>query len=205
MIWPMVIGRKLEAIDMKIFGDYIESEDGEEYLVVHFSPGSVPLKRRWRNNGLSADFLAEYWATFFPEGDGTPSADRKSEIKEAIRYIANELLENVMKFSYESTGHPVTLALYLFRDEFRFYASNAVDPGEVEAFQQRIRLLLESDVHELYVQQVERNVTSARGESNLGLLTIVHDYDARLAWRFETLSGDGGETIVVTTMVRLAL
>jgi hypothetical protein len=93
----------------------------------------------------------------------------------------------------------------LFQDEFRFYASNAVDPDAVEAFQQRIQLLLGSDIHELYMQQVKRNVTTDRGESNLGLLTIAHDYAARLAWRFETLSGDGSEIIVVTTMARLAL
>jgi hypothetical protein len=198
-------GRDKEKFGMDTFGDFLEEKDGEEYLTIHFSPSSVPLRQRWRNTGLSADFLAEYWATFFPAVD-PPSQNRQTEVISAIRYIANELLENLMKFSYEPANHPVGLALYLYRDEFRFYASNAIDPQVVEGFQERIQRLLSEEIEKLYWQQIKTNVASeGPGESTLGLLTMRYDYDAHLAWKFETFERKGVGITVVTTMVQLEI
>lgn len=197
------IRQKLEAVEMKTFGDYAEKENGKEYLIVHFSPTSVPLRQRWRNTGLSADFLAEYWATFFPQGDEL-SQNKQIEIKGAIRYIANELLENLMKFSYEAANYPVCLALHLYQDQFVFYASNAIAPDAIKPFQARIQKLLTEDIDTLYMRQLERNVAAeGPSESHLGLLTIAHDYDAHLAWKFETIKHEHVDVIVVTTRVQL--
>jgi len=138
-------------------GDFYAPEDGQEYLVIHFSPTSLPIQQRWRHNGLSADFLAEYWATFFPKYDA-PSEARQLEIKGAVNYIANELLENVMKFNYSRIAYPVSLGLYLFGEVFRFYSSNALDPDSVPAFQLRIQQLLTEDSNALYLKQIEMNL-----------------------------------------------
>jgi hypothetical protein len=185
----------------QIFGDYVEQTSSQEYLVIQFSPTSIPLRQRWRNTGLSADFLADYWATFFPAHD-VPSREQRQEIKGAINYVANELLENVMKFSFKPADIPVSLGLYLHEDAFRFYARNAVDPQGVEAFQVRIQRLLTEDTGELFMQQLEKNVADEGGsESHLGLLTMINDYGARLAWMFESDPELGATT--VTTMVEL--
>jgi len=185
----------------QMLGDFIERQDSEEFLLIRFSPTSLPLQQRWRNSGLSADFLAEYWTAFFPTHD-IPSLNRQREIKGAINYIANELLENVMKFNCQAVDYAVDLGLYLYQNEFRFYASNAVDPHNVEAFQQRLQTLLSGDVQALYLEQVERNVAEERPGSGLGLLTMINDYDAHLAWKFEALALEP-PYILVTTMVRL--
>ena len=125
----------------EIFGDFVEPEyTDRECLIIHFSPTSLPLQQRWRTSGLSADFLAEYWTTFFPAHD-VPSQKRQIEIKGSINYIANELLENVMKFSYQPADHPVSLGLYLYQDAFKFYASNAIAPQALEGFQTFIRAI----------------------------------------------------------------
>jgi hypothetical protein len=197
--------KKTECSEMKTFGEYTEEKQDQEYLVIHFSPSSVPLRQRWRNTGLSADFLAEYWSTFFPDSSDL-TRKRQLEVKESIRFVANELLENLMKFSYEPVNYPVGLALYLFKSEFRFYARNAIDPQSVEPFQARIEELLSGDLDDLYMRQVGRNVTEEhQRESHLGLLTMARDYGGRLAWKFETLSSEGAEFTVVTTMVRLVI
>ncbi len=71
-----------------------------ESLLLRFSPSLLPPQQRWRNNGLSADFLADYVTTFFPKDEADPaSAERQSTVKGAVNYIANELLENAMKYS----------------------------------------------------------------------------------------------------------
>ena len=47
-------------------GDFPQSlPPSREYLILSFSPGSIPLQQRWHNNCLSADFLADYFGTFF--------------------------------------------------------------------------------------------------------------------------------------------
>ncbi len=188
----------------QIFGNYIEEDDGQEYLVIHFSPASTTLQNRWRNNGLSADFLAEYWATFFPTQDDA-AQDRRAEVKGIINYVANELLENIMKFSYPPANYPVHLGLHLYEKTFRFYAHNATDPETVPEFQTRIQRLLTEDPGDLYMEQIETNARDPENtHSRLGLLTMVSDYNANLAWKF-THQADHPERIIITTMVEITL
>jgi hypothetical protein len=186
------------------FGSFIEPTDGCECLTIHFSPTSLPLQQRWHHHGLSTDFVAEYWATFFP-ASAPLSQDRQLEIKGAIAYIANELLENIFKFSHKTAAYTVDLKLCLFEDEFRFYSSNAIAPQAVEAFQTRIQKLLSGDPQELYIRQVELNAQSeSKSGSQLGLLTLLNDYQAQLAWRFES-KPQQPDVVVVTTMVQVDL
>ena len=47
-----------------LFGDFVEIGPATEFLILSFSSSSLPVQERWRNNSLSADFLANYWETF---------------------------------------------------------------------------------------------------------------------------------------------
>jgi hypothetical protein len=192
----------------QIFGHFdTRAIRGEEYLILRFSPGSLPLKQRWRNNGLSADFLADYLASFFPaeeiESDGI---DKRTEIKGAVSYIANELLENAMKFNDDDTRYPISIQLQLYVDHIIFCVSNSVNIETTIKFQEHIKKLLNSDTQELYLQQLEQNASSDGNcfTSGLGLLTMINDYMAQLGWKFETIETDR-EVTVVTTMVNLAV
>ncbi len=189
----------------EILGNFIETHESEEYLIMGFSPGSTPIQQRWRNNGLSADFIADYWATFFPASDGSSKA-RQIEIKHAVAYIANELLENAMKFSYASPQCPISITLNLYSDDLRFYVSNHVQPEAVERFKRYIRQLLSEDLSEMYMNQLEKNASQddSGTESRLGFLTMLMDYDVELAWKFEA-DQDNPEMITVTTMVKLKI
>ncbi len=188
----------------QIFGDFAEQQTAQEYLVIRFSPTFIPLEQRWRNTGLSADFMANYWSTFFPARDAL-AQERQQEIKGAINFIANELLENVMKFSFKPADYAVNFGLYLHQSVFRFYASNAIDPQGVGAFQARIQKLLTEDPGQLFLQQLEMNVLDkGLSYSHLGLLTMINDYGARLAWKFNTDPQDANVT-VLTTMAELAV
>lgn len=187
----------------QIFGDYIEAKEGSgEYLKISFHPASAPLRQRWRNNGLSADFLADYLSTFFP-GDDPSSTDRQHEIKDAISYIANELLENAMKFSYESANPTVSIEMILEPEIISLYTINSLDPNTIQPFQQFIQRVLTEDPGELYMEQLERNADEGGGDaSGLGFLTILNDYGATLAWKFADKT-QGGNDAAVTTLVRL--
>jgi hypothetical protein len=136
---------------IRTFGHFIARKDGQgEYLKIVFSPTSLPIQQRWRNNGLSADFLADYLTTFFP-GDDRAVAECHAEIKSAVSYVANELLENAMKFSYAPSQHAISIAMYLEAEAVSLYVTNSVDPHAVAAFQQTITRLLTEDVDTLYM------------------------------------------------------
>jgi hypothetical protein len=190
----------------QIFGDFTEELPvSQEYLMVQFSPSSVPLKQRWRNNGLSADFIANYLTTFFP-GEAEPNApDKRVEIKSAVSYITNELIENAMKLNDETSKHPVSISLQLHSDRLVFITTNAICQERVRKFQAFLQELTTSDPLDLYIRQLEKNAEDETSTaSGLGFLTMINDYMAKIGWKFEPLAQES-DIIAVTTMVQLAV
>ena len=189
----------------EIFGDF-ESDIpvSPEYLIIGFSPSSIPLKHRWRNNGLSADFLADYLTAFFPgEPDDSSAIEKQAEVKSAVSFIANELLENAMKFSDETSQRPISIQLHLSPERIVFVTTNTISPQAVDRFQGYIQELTDSDPAELYIRQLEKNAADETSTASmLGYLTMIHDYMAKIGWKFETVQNDP-EVITVTTMVQL--
>ncbi|RCJ25496.1 hypothetical protein A6S26_16900 [Nostoc sp. ATCC 43529] len=190
----------------QIFGDFIEnSSPSTEYLIVGFSPSSIPLKQRWQNNGLSAGFIADYLIAFFPVNENEPGAlDKRNKTLGAVKYVTNELLENAMKFTDESSQVPVSIKLELRTDCLIFQATNAINPQAVPSFQTLIQELISSDPSELFMQRLEKNTMDNWHSSGLGLITIMNDYMGKLGWKFETIQ-QHPEIITVTTTVQLTL
>ena len=191
----------------EIFGDFIEDlPTGTEYLILGFSPASIPLKQRWRNNGLSADFLADYLTTFFPSSDeSTSHRNKKAEIQCAVSYIANELLENAMKFSVETQGYPISIQLHLNSERIIFVTTNSICRDKVGEFQGFLKRLSTEDPIQLYIDQLEKNAQEGGSStSGLGFLTMINDYDAKIGWKFQDMNG-AQKAIAVTTMVQLLL
>jgi len=221
----------------KIFGEFNdELSENSEFLMLGFSPNSVTTKQKWENNSLSADFLADYLSNFFPVDDNDPTtSERQEELQGAVSYIANELLENAMKFSSEEL-YPVSLQVHLYDDHLLLSLTNSVYQDKLESFHSFIEELLNNDPQELYMARManfeeDENLHVSR----LGLLTMINDYNAKLGWKFESLpveakdnrdkrprffdkqaffsqllrklffKSQNSEVIFVTTMVQLAI
>lgn len=190
---------------MQIFGNFVEElPESEEYLVISFSPSSEGRQQRWRNYGLSADFLGDYFANFFP-GEVVPSLsiDKQETVKASVSYIANELLENAMKFSHIEAKIPVNISLYLYDTQLVFVISNTSDVQTSQRYQTFIQKILESNIEELYIQQLE-NIAAGSQRSGMGLLTMLHDYSVDFGWKFEPLL-QMSDLMKVTVMAYLAL
>lgn len=177
-----------------------------EYLTLAFSPTSAPLRSRWRNNGLSADFLGDYVATFLPAKDGVPAfKNPQNELKHAVTYIANELLENAMKYHQPDVEIPIKIHLELASDHITVSVSNGIGVVQAGLYKAFVQHLQEEDAGDLLMRQQEESAAS--GESNLsslGLLTMISDYDARLDWRFD-IHPTLNESMTVTTSAVLPL
>jgi hypothetical protein len=158
-----------------------------EYLTLAFSPTSAPLRSRWRNNGLSADFLGDYVTTFLPSKDGVAAFEnRQNTIKHAVSYIANELLENAMKYHERDVDIPIKIHLELESDHITVSVSNGIGAAQAQRYSAFVENLQQGDAGELLIKQQEENALSVESTmSCLGLLTMIADYDARLDWQFD--------------------
>lgn len=194
-----------QPLTLQTFGDFQnEAIASSEYLTIVFSPSSFPLRERWRTNRLSANFLADYFSTFFP-GEGQPAdmIDPKSELMGVITFITNELLENAMKFSDAASKEPVMLTLQLYPNKLIFITKNQINSSTETQLRGFIQELLAADPTELYIQKIEQHAENEQTTSSgLGILTIVNDYAARVGWLFETVEGAGA---IVTTQVQLEI
>ncbi|MEY3299736.1 MAG: hypothetical protein RLZZ597_2996 [Cyanobacteriota bacterium] len=194
-----------QTLTIQTFGDFQdEAIVSREYLSIVFSPSSVPLRERWRTNRLSANFLADYFSTFFP-GEGHPASmsDPKSELMGVITFIANELLENAMKFSDVASAEAVMLTLQLYPNKLVFLTKNQVNTTTESHLREFIQMLLDSDSAELYIQQIEKQAQAEDSHgSGLGILTIVNDYAAQVGWQLCPIEGMGAS---VTTKVQLQI
>ncbi|MBD2129324.1 ATP-binding protein [Microcoleus sp. ZQ-A2] len=188
------------------FGNFVEDESSSpEYLVIGFSSNSIPLKQLWRNNGLSASFIADFLIPFFPITEDEPKAVKQREqVIGAVRYIANELLENAMKFSDETSQYPISIKLDLKRDRLIMQTTNAIAPQQISSFQALIQDLLSCDPYERFMHQLEKNTKEGWSSSGLGLLTIMNDYAGIPGWKFEIIQQDP-PIATVTTSVQLPL
>ncbi len=172
----------------KIFGEFeTEQAKSQEFLIMGFSPDLS--QQQWRNNGLSADFLADYLSTFFPLSDTEPTTlKRKKELKAAISHIANELLENAMKFNDKNSDYPIILQVQLYHDHLTLYIINSISPESLKNFQSFLPEFLNTEPQEFYIRQIKRaEKDESMMTSRLGLLTIIDDYNAKLGWKFETV------------------
>lgn len=177
-----------QIVATQIFGEFTDNLPvSEEYLTLHFSPDSAPRRRRWSNYGLSADFLGDYFAAFFP-GDTIPdsSINRHDSVKATVSYIANELLENAVKYSDASAKLPISISLHLYEQQIIFHAVNYAGQASAEKYQAFVQALLGAELEKFYMQQLEKAAMGI-GESNMGILTMINDYAARFSWKFQVL------------------
>jgi hypothetical protein len=189
----------------ELFGVFIEPT--QEQLSLNFSPYSIPFTQRWRNNGLSADYIGDFIATLFPKEEMESISFREQgEIKSSAVFIINELLENAIKFCYYIGQYPINVSFKIESKKIIFYVTNPVSQLAANKFQVFIKELLQSDPNDLYIRQLEKNAEDEYSfNSGLGLLTIINDYNAQMAWKFQTIKQDVPQVIAVTCMVQLTL
>jgi hypothetical protein len=187
-------------------GNYGERSGEGEYLTLAFSPLSAPLRSRWRNNGLSADFLGDYVVTFLPtKGSMAAAESRRDEIRHAVTYIANELLENAMKYHERHVDIPIGIHLQLTSDHITVSVSNGIAIEQALLYKGFVEHLLEGDAGDLLFRQLEESSKCDESTvSCLGLLTMISDYDAQLGWRFDVHPMQS-EIMTVTTSAVLPL
>lgn len=195
---------------VQVFGNFITHFPPEQdSLELTFTPSSRPIKQRWKNNRLSAHFVADYFANFLPVDEDDPAQKQRiKESKGAVSYVANELLENAIKFNDESARYKVKFGIHFVEEPEDvlavIFATNSVSLEGVDKLKGFIETLLSSDPSEMYVSQVEKSLEEDTEASGLGLLTMINDYSAELGWKLEMNPGDPPQ-MTVTTMAQIKI
>jgi hypothetical protein len=197
----------------QIFGEFIE-EFPREYdsLELSFTSSSQLIKQRWRNNRLSAYFVADYCSNLLPiDKDAPQGEERIKSLKDAVSYVGNELLENAMKFNEGVKPYPqkVQFGIHFLEDIDKvtavIFTKNNISIQKFEEFQAFIDKLLSADLNDLYLQQIQETAEDENSEaSGLGLLTTINDYSAKLGWKFEP-DPSNPQMIAVTTMAQVVV
>jgi hypothetical protein len=136
-----------------------------------------PLDLRWHHCASTSDFIADLFALPF-----RASRDGYREVRHNIGYIVNELVENALKF--REPGE-ITIEAAMDVDSFKIKVSNVVSLERAAAFQMLLTDITVGDPGDLLIQRIEANALDPETSgSGLGLLTLMSDYGARLAWIF---------------------
>jgi hypothetical protein len=188
----------------QVFGDFREEVLANHKLfMMNFFIHSVPIERRKQTRYLSIAFITDYLANLFPVNEeDIHSYERQLRIKSTVTYIANELLENSIKFNYEGVKQPIEFGICLVERDLTFVASNCVTEKALKNFKDFVQELITSDIDELYFRQLEKGAEEKSEESRLGFLSMMNDYSAKLGWKIETVNKDP-EITTITTMVQL--
>jgi hypothetical protein len=193
-----------------VYGNFHDKKqpENEEYLSLQFSPSSLPLKKRWENNSLSADFISEYFKIFYisPQTALEKGTDRENlleNIRDSVKYIANELLENAMKFQAPAEYPTIAqIFLSLYEKRLVFYITHSITLEQSTIFQKFIEQLLANDPETLYFEAMRRSAREEHEQhSGIGLLSMICDYAAQLGWKFESIQDL--PLVNVTVMVTL--
>ncbi|HEY9609085.1 slr1658 superfamily regulator [Allocoleopsis sp.] len=190
----------------QIIGDFIEEAlDNHKLFMIEFLIHAIPIERRKPIRYLSMAFVADYLANVFPiTEENATSFGQQLHLKSAATYMTNELLENSMKFHDGNINYPVKFGICLFEKNLVFIGSNCVNQTCLAKFNDFIDELTHSDIDELYFRQLEKGAEEKSEESQLGFLSMMNDYSAKLGWKIETVRKDV-EITTLTTMVQLTI
>jgi hypothetical protein len=136
-----------------------------------------PLDVSWHHCATTSDFFADLFALRFQS-----SRNDYKEVRHSIGYLVNELIENAVKF--RAPGE-IMIEASMDSESFKVKVSNVVDGETASEFQSLLSEITLGDPGDLLIQRIEANAADPETPSSgLGLLTLMSDYDARLAWIF---------------------
>ncbi|MER9121135.1 ATP-binding protein [Mesorhizobium sp. M0954] len=155
-----------------------------------------PLDLSWRHCATTSDFIADLFALRFRS-----SRNDYMEVRHSIGYLVNELIENAVKF--RAPGE-ILIEASMDSECFKLKVSNDLDGEDASEFQSLLEDITVGDPMDLLIQRIEANAANPDvGGSGLGLLTLMSDYGARLAWIFS--AADESDRICVETYASIPI
>jgi len=149
----------------------------EDHIVGALDFFDGPLELSWHHCATTSDLISVLCAMRFHL-----PAQQIKEARHSIAYLSNELIENALKF--KSPGD-VSIRAAVGGGAFNIQVKNLIDFAAAERFQTTLSDIIGGDPNDLLISKIEINAAQPDSrESGLGLLTLMSDYGAKLAWMF---------------------
>jgi hypothetical protein len=154
------------------------------------------LDLKWSHCSASADFLSQYYAGVLAEGR---SASQVRDLTHGISYLANELIENAVKFRSEGD---VEFTAGMDAGDFVLCIRHCIAPETSTRFKELLAQLTAGDPGDLLIQRIEANAAGTGSGSGLGILTLMNDYGVHITWRF---APKDDKRVTLETVARLPI
>ncbi|MEP6668103.1 MAG: ATP-binding protein [Chthoniobacter sp.] len=180
------------------FGEMSELNGALQHVAkIQFCAEQLALK--WAHCSICADFLSQWYSNVL---SANGFAGKLNDAGHGISYMANELIENAVKFR---AGGDVDIVTGLAGHLFVLEIGNWIAEETSRTFQGLLEEITNGDPGELLIQRIEANAAGESGGSGLGLLTLMNDYGAKISWCFEKKESAAGAPVHLTTTAQLNL
>jgi len=157
------------------------------------------LALKWAHCSMCADFLSQWYANVLTANG---FSGKLNDAGHGISYLANELIENAIKFR---AAGDVNIQTGLAGNLFVLEIGNWIAEGTSRSFQALLEEITKGDPGELLIERIEANAAGTSNGSGLGLLTLMNDYGAKISWRFEKKETTADSPVHLTTTAQLNL
>ncbi len=170
----------------------------EKAAKITFHAGQLNLQ--WQHCSSSADFLTDFFSRLIVEE--SPTTDI-AELRNSISYMANELIENAIKFRADGD---MEIEAGLSDGDFVLRISHWISAANSCRFQALLAEITTGDPGDLLIARIEANALGdSDNGSGLGLLTLLNDYGARITWSFEQPDESAESNVFAESIARLNL
>lgn len=180
------------------FGQRLESTGDLQHVTkIQFCAEQLALK--WAHCSTCADFLSQWYSNVLAASGFT---GKLKDAAHSISYMANELIENAIKFRF---GGDVDIVTGLEGNRFILRIANWISADVSRGFQGLLEEITNGDPGELLIERIEANAAGQSNGSGLGILTLMNDYGAKIHWLFEKKEMTADSPVHLTTTAELTL
>ena len=188
----------------EVLGRFVDIDPAARSILdLSFSVNRDARAKDWRKNDACACFVAGYTGKAIEEFD-TGRAHFLAELSANVNYVANEMLESAM-LAHAGADGPIVVKVRICERDLRLYVKSECAPDNVRALRQQAANILASDPGALYFERLSQPCQSEQITlPDLGFLSMMVDYDADLAWKFEGADPESAN-VSVTTMTAMRI
>jgi len=166
--------------DPALFGDFSHADPGPRLGALELELRALEIVVHWRRCGLTADWLAGFFAYDF-------EIEARAAAVSVLSTVANELLENAVKFCSDKQ-RAVRITIQNHGEFLRFQTYNRARAAHVSTLRSAIEALSDDALEQLFAERVQHQAEP--GASGIGLLLLKKDYRARIGARVEPCTAD---------------
>jgi hypothetical protein len=183
-------------LEQSVFGSYQDLTELDNFASNISIDFVIPLEliSHWRRCGLIADFMANYEALNFKNKELAVSI---------LSTTINELLENAIKFSSDK-NKLVNLSVRSYTNQLIIETVNTTAEKHAKKLHNYLELIQTDSAENLFFKQIEENACKPHTTcSELGLLTLIKDYQAVLGVKIQPKEIDDQQTYDVFVQITL--